>query len=162
MIDELVFFSIGGNMGDRLALIEETYDFIDFNIGDVILKSKIYETEAWGMPEGTPSFYNQILGVKTNLTPAQIAKEIQEIDEYYGRVRNTEGYSSREMDVDVIYYKNQIHQEPLIIPHPKMSERLFILKPLTEIAPDFIHPMLNFSNAELLKKCTDSSKVIEI
>lgn len=158
-MNDLVFFSIGGNLGDRMALLEETFDFIDFNIGDVIIQSKVYETSAWGMPEGTPSFLNQILGVKTTLSLEQIAKEIEEIDEYYGRQRNGVGYQNREMDVDVLYYKNEIHQTPLCVPHSKIAERAFILIPLAEIAPDLINPSNGLTTSEMLKKCSDSAEV---
>ncbi len=149
MIESLVFFSIGGNLGDRLSLIEETTDFIDFNIGDIVIQSKIYETPAWGMDEGTPSFYNKVLGVKTNLSVKEIKKEIEEIDAYYGRERSKDVYLNREMDVDLLMYKNESHEEHLIVPHPRMHERAFVLIPLAEIAPDLIHPQLNKTIQEL-------------
>jgi 2-amino-4-hydroxy-6-hydroxymethyldihydropteridine diphosphokinase len=134
-------------------------DFIDFNIGDIVMKSKVFETAAWGMDVDTPPFLNQILGVKTAMTLAQIEKEIQEIDEYYGRQRFGEGYHNREMDVDVLYYKNEVHESPLIVPHGKIAERAFILHPLAEIAPDLKHPSTGLTSMEMLKKCTDSSAV---
>jgi 2-amino-4-hydroxy-6-hydroxymethyldihydropteridine diphosphokinase len=162
MTETFVFFSIGGNLGDRLALIEETRDFIDFNIGDIVLSSSIYETSAWGMPEGTPTFYNQVLAVKTTKTLVQIKQEIDEIDEYYGRVRKGSGYENREMDVDVLFYKNEIHQEPLLVPHPKIQDRAFILTPLNEIAPDFIHPTLQLTIQHLAKACKDEGSIHRI
>jgi len=162
MTETLVFFSIGGNLGDRKANIEETQDFILFNIGDIMISSAIYETKAWGMPEETPLFYNQILGVQTSLTLMQIAQEIKEIDEYYGRVRKKEGYANREMDVDVLFYKNEIHETPLIVPHPKIQERNFILTPLAEIASDLMHPVLTKSIAQLMKECEDKGEVRKI
>jgi 2-amino-4-hydroxy-6-hydroxymethyldihydropteridine diphosphokinase len=159
MMEDLVFFSIGGNLGDRLALIEETFDFIDFNIGDVVMKSKVYETAAWGMEEGTPPFLNQVLGVKTQLSLKQIEQEIAEIDEFYGRERSEKGYQNREMDVDVLYYKNEVHEDPLIVPHAKITDRAFILHPLAEIAPDLKHPILGLTSLEMLNKCTDTTPV---
>ena len=158
-MEDLVFFSIGGNLGDRLALIEETFDFIDFNIGDVVVKSKIYETAAWGMNEGTPPFLNQILGVKTKLNLEQIKQEIAEIEEFYGRERTETGYQNREMDVDVLYFKNEIHETPLVVPHAKIMDRAFILHPLAEVAPDLIHPISGLTSMEMLKKCTDTTPV---
>lgn len=162
MSETLVFFSIGGNLGDRLALIEETRDFIDFNIGDIVLSSSIYETAPWGMPEGTPPFFNQVLGVKTDKTLAQIKQEIDEIDEYYGRKRKATGYENREMDVDVLFYRNEIHQEPLMVPHPKIQDRAFILAPLNEIAPDFIHPILQVTVQHLTHTCKDEGGIQKI
>jgi 2-amino-4-hydroxy-6-hydroxymethyldihydropteridine diphosphokinase len=150
MIESLVFFSIGGNLGDRLSLIEETTDFIDFNIGDIVIQSKIYETPAWGMEENTPSFYNKVLGVKTSLSVKDIQKEIEEIDAYYGRERSNDAYLNREMDVDLLLYKNEVHEEPLIVPHARMHERAFVLIPLAEIAPDLIHPHLQKTIQELV------------
>jgi len=162
MTETLVFFSIGGNVGDRKANIEETQDFILFNIGDIVISSPIYETKAWGMSEDTPPFLNQILGVQTALTMDQIAQEIKEIDEYYGRVRKKEGYENREMDVDVLLYKQEISETPLMVPHPKLTERNFILTPLAEIAPDLMHPVFKKTMLELLKACEDKGTVKKI
>jgi len=162
MTETLVFFSIGGNLGDRRANIEETQDFILFNIGDIIISSSIYETKAWGMKEDTPHFYNQILGVQTTLTLVQIKQEIKEIDEYYGRVRKKEGYENREMDVDVLFYKNEIYETPLIVPHQKIAERNFILIPLAEIVPDLLHPVFQKTIDQLVKECEDKGEVKKI
>lgn len=162
MMDSLVFFSIGGNLGDRLALIEETTDFIDFNIGDVVLRSGIYETPGWEMPEETPQFYNCVLGVKTDLSLAQIKKEIQEIDEYYGRQRTEGIYQSREMDVDVLLYKGQIAEEPLVVPHAKMHLRSFVLTPLAEIAGELEHPSSKKTISALLAELKDATVPVKI
>jgi 2-amino-4-hydroxy-6-hydroxymethyldihydropteridine diphosphokinase len=162
MMDSLVFFSIGGNLGDRLALIEETTDFIDFNIGDVVLRSSIYETPGWEMPEDTPHFYNCVLGVKTDLSLIQIKREIEEIDEYHGRERNAENYVSREMDVDLLLYKGQIAEEPLIVPHSKMHLRSFVLTPLAEIASELEHPLLKKTIQELSLQLKDAPVPVKI
>jgi 2-amino-4-hydroxy-6-hydroxymethyldihydropteridine diphosphokinase len=114
------------------------------------------------MSEDTPPFLNQILGVQTALTLDQIAQEIKEIDEYYGRVRKKEGYENREMDVDVLLYRQEISETPLTVPHPKLTERNFILTPLAEIAPDLMHPVFKKTMLELLKACEDKGTVKKI
>jgi 2-amino-4-hydroxy-6-hydroxymethyldihydropteridine diphosphokinase len=111
------------------------------------------------MNEGTPPFLNQILGVKTKLNLEQIKQEIAEIDEFYGRERTETGYQNREMDVDVLYFKNEIHETPLVVPHAKIMDRAFILHPLAEVAPDLIHPISGLTSMEMLKKCTDTTPV---
>lgn len=162
MMDSLVFFSIGGNLGDRLALIEETTDFIDFNIGDIVLKSSIYETPGWEMPEGTPSFYNCVLGVKTDLSLIQIKREIEEIDEYYGRERSEGAYLNREMDVDLLLYKGQIAEEPLVVPHDKLHLRSFVLVPLAEIAGELEHPVIKKNIQSILSELKDAPVPVKI
>ena len=162
MSDSLVFFSIGGNLGERKSNLEEACDFLLFNIGDIVLQSSVYETAPWGMPEGTPSFLNQVLAVKTPLTLDKIKQEIEEIDEYYGRSRKGDVYQNREMDVDVLFYNDEIVEIPLQVPHPKLHERAFILKPLEEIAPDLIHPLLQKKISVLLKECSDTGLVKKI
>jgi 2-amino-4-hydroxy-6-hydroxymethyldihydropteridine diphosphokinase len=154
-----VLLCIGGNLGDRLENLEETRDFIEFNMGDIVAVSGIYESPAWGM-EAAPDFLNQVIEISTTLNYLQLLAEIKEIEEFYGRMRTPGKYTSREMDVDILFFNDEIVEtEKLTIPHPRLHERRFVLTPLAEILPDKIHPVLNKSIAELLKSCEDTSPV---
>ena len=145
-----IYLCIGGNLGEREANLEEARDFIDFNLGDVIAASAAYESEPWGMT-GVPNFLNQVVQIQSELTDKELLEEIAELEEFFGRERSSEGYVSREMDIDVLFIDQEIIEtEELRVPHPKLQERRFVLEPLAEIASDFIHPELKKSIQEIL------------
>lgn len=154
-----VYLCIGGNLGDREANLEETLTFVEFNMGDIQAASPIYESEAWGMENAAP-FLNQILLISTGLSPEELLTEISELEEFFGRERKEGTYQSREMDVDILFYDDLvIETDKLHVPHPRLHLRKFVLTPLHDIAPDFIHPVLKKSVAELLTECADKSEV---
>jgi 2-amino-4-hydroxy-6-hydroxymethyldihydropteridine diphosphokinase len=157
-----IYLCIGGNLGEREANLEETIDFIDINFGDVLAVSSVYESEPWGMTD-VPNFLNQVVHIQSELSNDQLLAEIAELEEFFGRDRSAEGYVSREMDVDVLFIDNEIvENEKLIVPHPRIAERRFVLEPLAEIASDLVHPILKQSVSELLKACKDPGKVTRL
>ena len=157
-----IYLCIGGNLGEREANLEEAIGFIDINIGDVLGLSSVYESEPWGMTD-VPNFLNQVVHIQCELSNEVLVKEIAELEEFFGRERSAGGYVSREMDVDVLFIDMEIvDTETLIVPHPRMAERRFVLEPLTEIAPDLMHPQLKQSVTEILKACTDKGKVTRL
>ena len=146
-----VLLSIGGNEGEREANLEEARMFISFNMGDVLKVSEVIETEAWGMPEGTEPFLNQLVEIETPLTIEKLYTEIVELEEYYGRTRKEGVYLDREMDVDVIFFNDEIVSEgKIIVPHQRMHLREFILKPLAATWPEWIHPEMKMNASQLL------------
>lgn len=154
-----VFLGIGGNIGNKQKNFQEVYGMIENNLGKIEKKSSVYETPPWGF-KAEENFWNQVIYIETQLSPGDLLAEIRNIEEYFGRERKKENYSSREMDIDILYYDDDfIENEALVIPHPRIGQRKFVLVPLVEIAPDFKHPLLRLTSIEMLENCKDSSVI---
>ncbi|MEJ5226793.1 2-amino-4-hydroxy-6-hydroxymethyldihydropteridine diphosphokinase [Thermodesulfovibrio sp.] len=145
----LIYLSLGSNLGDREKNLDTALSELK-NEGIVILKkSSIYETAPWGY-EKQPAFLNMAMEGLTLLEPYDLLKLIKEIENKMGR-KKTIKYGPRVIDIDIIFYNNIIlNSEVLTIPHPLMHKRDFVLKPLCEIASEFIHPELKISVKKLL------------
>ena len=155
------YLLLGSNLGEKKLNIDYAAELIGSLIGEVITKSSIYQTSAWGV-EDQPPFYNQVLEVKTKSKPEDLIVDIQYIENKLGRERG-ERWGSRIIDIDVLYYENEvINLDNLIVPHPEIHNRRFTLIPLVEIAPDYLHPVLNKTNAQLLSEVKDELKVEKI
>jgi 2-amino-4-hydroxy-6-hydroxymethyldihydropteridine diphosphokinase len=155
------YLSLGSNQGDRLESLVKASKLIDLQIGNIIKFSPVFESEPWGF-EAETSFYNMVIEVETKLTSHQLLSAILQIEKSLGRVRSGKEYSSRIIDIDIIFYGDRIvKDENLKIPHPKMHLRKFVLEPMVDIAPDFVHPFLHKSIAELLADSVDEN-VVEI
>lgn len=153
-----VFLLLGANLGDPLAQLHSAAAEVRSRIGSIQQESCIYASEAWGLLD-QPPFLNQVLEVDTELTALSVLDRIQEIEHDLGR-RRLEKWGARLIDIDILYYNDQIIQhERLSIPHPYISQRKFTLIPLAEIAADFIHPILLETNETLLAACDDLLKV---
>jgi 2-amino-4-hydroxy-6-hydroxymethyldihydropteridine diphosphokinase len=145
-----VILSIGGNLGNRLGNIFRTVDYIEERIGKIKQRSSIYESEPWGF-EAEHRFLNMVVVVETSLLPEALLQEAHEIETLMGRVRNGNKYSSRTMDIDILFFNDDIiDTQALIIPHPRLHERRFVLLPLSEIMPGKMHPVLRKNITDLL------------
>jgi deoxyguanosine kinase len=159
-----IFLSLGSNLGKRRQMLETAKKSIARQVGSIVAESKIYETPAWGYQAG--DYLNLALEIHTKLSPDEVLRLTQAIEKAMGRRQktqyNSEGkalYSSRCIDIDIIYYGNRIIDKPdLKIPHPRMQERNFVLFPLCDIAPDFIHPQTDKTNRELKARLPETSK----
>jgi 2-amino-4-hydroxy-6-hydroxymethyldihydropteridine diphosphokinase len=150
-----VFLLLGGNLGDRFNNLEQSRNLIELSIGRILLSSSVYETEPWGFSDDH-SFLNQAVEVETDLLPLAILECIKTIEEKLGRDRGKDRYMARTMDIDILFYGQLVLEMPeLIIPHPEMVKRRFVLEPLAEIAPQLVHPKLEKPISQLLVDCED-------
>lgn len=158
MSENIVFIELGSNVGDRLNLIEQAKSLIIGMGCNIIQQSSIYETPPWGF-EADQYFLNQIIQVTTALNASTLIIELLAIEKKLGRIRGSEGYESRTMDLDVLFFNNAVlSEENLTIPHPRLHLRKFVLVPMNEVAPNFLHPVLNLTINTLLLKCPDRTK----
>lgn len=155
------FLLIGGNMGNREENFEIAKKGIEQNCGTIIRSSSLYETAAWGKTD-QPSFLNQALEIETKLNATQLMRHILKVEKMMGRERK-EKYGPRIIDIDILLFNQEQYDYSFLkIPHPELQNRRFALIPLTEIAPDFQHPVLKKSISELVKECRDTSDVKKI
>ena len=153
-----VYLLIGGNIGDRMANLAMAVQLIEKYLGKLLQISSIYETAAWGNTDQA-DFLNQAICIETQLAPTQLMTQILDIEKKMGRARNIP-LGPRIIDIDILYYNDAIVENELVyIPHPRISARKFVLYPLVEIAPNYLHPILHKTNSLLLKECGDSLAV---
>ena len=151
----MLFLLLGGNMGDKQAVFSLAGKMAEARVGKLVNKSAIYETEPWGF-DSKDLFWNQVLQLETTLAPDEVLKETQKIEHELGRTRHDKQYSSRIIDLDLLFYDGLIvNTDNLQIPHPRIGERRFVLIPLAEIAPEFVHPKAQKSVSTLLAECPD-------
>ncbi len=158
MLHKNIFLLTGSNLGNRSAQLELSIEEIKKKVGRIVKQSGVYETSAWGKTDQS-QFLNQALQIETTLSPQRLLEKCLAIEKSLGRTRS-EKWGARTIDIDIIYFGNEIIQTAeLVIPHPRMAERKFVLIPLTEISVAFIHPLLKKTNQELKNECTDLLEV---
>ena len=156
-----VYILLGGNVGDKSKIFKETKKLINDRIGLITKQSSVYATEPWGFVSDL--FWNQAIIAETTLDPFEILQQSQAIEKSMGRIKLSDNYEARTMDIDLLFYDDlQVSTPNLAIPHPKMSERKFVLIPLNEIVPEKIHPGSGLTVHEMLLKCKDQLKVKRI
>ncbi|MEJ8802103.1 2-amino-4-hydroxy-6-hydroxymethyldihydropteridine diphosphokinase [Pontibacter sp. H249] len=153
-----VYLLLGGNLGNRTLYLQQARESINHRVGIIAQSSKVYETAAWGKTD-QPTFLNQVLEVETILSPEEALQSINAIEQELGRVR-LEHWGARVIDIDILFYDDLVQQtQRLTIPHPQLHLRRFTLMPLTEIAPNLVHPVLGKSTTVLLENCPDELEV---
>jgi 2-amino-4-hydroxy-6-hydroxymethyldihydropteridine diphosphokinase len=151
----------GGNEGDRYLHLQQARTNIELICGQLLQVSSLYETAPWGKTD-QPDFLNQVLLVQTNLDPPALLRAILTIEEKGGRIRTVKN-APRIIDIDILFYNHLVVDEPgLCIPHPRIAERRFVLEPLNEISPEFLHPVFRKTISRLLMECTDELTVKKI
>ena len=157
--DVIAYISLGGNLGKRAYHLQKGLFSLSERVGEIRTISPVYESPAWGFEGG--DFLNACVGVQTRLTPEQLLKALLEIEKEAGRLREEGGgYRSRTLDLDLLYYADEaIRTNFLSVPHPNLHKRRFILKPLTDIAPQFYHPVIGKDHRNLLQECLDTTPV---
>ncbi len=148
------YLLLGSNLGDSRKYLSDAISEIESKIGTINAKSSLYQTASWGKHD-QPDFINQVIELNTSLNPADLLKVVLEIENIFGRQR-LEKWGSRTIDIDILLFEDLLVNSPdLIIPHPYLCVRRFTLMPLSEIAPDLIHPISKKSITELLLELTD-------
>ncbi|MFW5944900.1 MAG: 2-amino-4-hydroxy-6-hydroxymethyldihydropteridine diphosphokinase [Bacteroidota bacterium] len=155
---------LGSNMGERYRQLDAALRLIGRHAGEVVMYSSIYESEPWGF-QNANNFLNQVVAIDTGLVPRRLLETLQAIEDEMGkkRVSEKEAYSSRVIDIDILFYRDEvIETESLTIPHKLLHRRRFTLLPLNEIAADLIHPVFKKTIRQLLDECPDNSQVYRV
>ncbi len=149
----LVYLGLGTNLGDKEQNLNNAVMALTLEVGDVLRVSSFYRSKPWGY-DSKNEFLNAVALVETSLTPFEVLQKTQEIERNLGRTAKTAtGYSDRLIDLDILMYDNLILDQPtLTIPHPLLAVRDFVLLPLSEMAPDLVHPVLGKSIIELRRE----------
>lgn len=152
------YIGLGSNLGNRESNLRQAVKAIGNSAGEVVACSSVYETEAWGFSGSM--FLNMVVVADTPLLSMELLEKIMIIEKKLGRTRKGERYTSRTIDLDILLFNNEIiNTHDLVIPHPLMHKRNFVLVPLCEIAPDVMHPVFKKSMNSLLKECDDNKPV---
>ncbi|MER3445472.1 MAG: 2-amino-4-hydroxy-6-hydroxymethyldihydropteridine diphosphokinase [Candidatus Dadabacteria bacterium] len=156
----VAFISIGSNLGKRIENCIRAVEAIS-DFARITALSSIYETEPVDK-EDQPDFINCVLEIETSLSPFDLLTFLQSIETAIGR-EQIEKQGPRVIDLDIVFYNDLVVEtDDLIIPHPRAHLRRFVLEPLCEIAPGFIHPVLKASICELLNNLKDEKRVVRV
>lgn len=156
------YIMLGSNLGDSRKSLADARKYLNVYAGTVLASSGLYETAPWGVSDKQNNYLNQALIIKTYKSPGQLINTCLAIERIMGRVR-TETNAARIIDIDILLMDQLVvDQANLVLPHPRLHLRKFCLQPLSEIAPNVIHPVFAESIEVLLKKQEDDSAVIKV
>lgn len=156
------FIAIGSNLGDRVSYIRQAIEMVTRDVGPLRRTSFLYETAPQYVTD-QPSFLNAVLEITTHMSPVQLIETLKQIEKSVGRVPSIR-YGPRAIDLDILLYNNETIQisetsvGALEIPHPRLPEREFVLRPLVDIAPVLVHPVINKTMRELLEQLEPSTE----
>jgi 2-amino-4-hydroxy-6-hydroxymethyldihydropteridine diphosphokinase len=154
-----VYLGLGSNLGNRQDNLDRTLDFLSQRLR-VEKVSSVYDTEPVGNTN-QPRFLNQVCQVATGLEPMALLTLVKGIESKLGRLPHTSNLP-RPIDIDILFYGDQVIDTPkLVIPHPRLTERAFVLIPLAEIAPDLVHPVNSKTIKQLMKDVTEVQAVFK-
>ncbi len=160
-MNETAYVGLGSNLGNSVAYLRSALDNLS-ELGEIMNVSSVYETVPWGVFERQPNYLNMVATLKTSLEPEKLVSEFQIIEQRLGRELSSKGTGdSRTIDIDLLLYGLRVvgsSRESLVLPHPLMHKRAFVLIPLSEIAPGAVHPLLKTTVSELTL-LVDSSDV---
>ncbi len=158
-----VVIGLGGNVGNVEQTLLKAIQEIENQIGEATAQSRIYETEAWGVTN-QPLFLNQVIIVKTAYNAHKVLKICMLIEQQLGRIRiKNKKWHKRVMDIDILFFNDEIiNTLSLKVPHPYLHERNFVLVPLLDLMPNYVHPVLQQSILTLQKMSKDKLKVSPI
>jgi 2-amino-4-hydroxy-6-hydroxymethyldihydropteridine diphosphokinase len=151
MKEHTVYLALGSNLGDRFANLKQAIDSLTPQL-EVKARSSVYETPPWGF-EDQPKFLNQVVKAKTYLDPEPLLKHLKRLEVALGRQASFPN-GPRLIDMDILFYDDLIlNTSSLVIPHPRLHERGFVLLPLMELSPDLVHPLSKKSVREMAAQC---------
>ena len=155
----IVYLALGSNIGTREEYLQRAINEIGTHIGPVLSTSDVYETQPLSDSETQRNYLNQVLKVAITLEPKDLLIKLLELEKSLGR-QSREKWASREIDIDILFYDQIIYnKDDLVIPHPFMHLRSFVLTPLCQLAPEYFHPVFKKSISHLLQNCSDTGKV---
>ena len=153
-----IYLLLGSNIGNSQQQLLHAIKLIKKSIGNITRQSKLYVTAAWGNTNQA-DFLNQVIVVETNLNSTRLLKAILSIEAAMGRIRTVKN-APRIIDIDILFFNKEIiRQKNLIVPHPEIQNRRFVLVPLNELSPGFKHPLLKKNIHQLLEICPDTLDV---
>lgn len=154
-----VYLSLGSNLDDPLHQLQDAVFAIQKKAGDIQRISPVYQSSSWGFE--SRDFLNACLSLSTTLAPRDLLETVLKIETDQGRRRYAEkGYQDRKIDIDILYYERETFvSDHLVVPHPELPFRKFVLKPLADIAPQLYHPLLNKDTRNLLQESRDNGKI---
>ncbi|HON18117.1 MAG TPA: 2-amino-4-hydroxy-6-hydroxymethyldihydropteridine diphosphokinase [Salinivirgaceae bacterium] len=163
-MNNTAILSLGSNIEPRQNFLSRASESIDSQCGTILKISSVYQSEAWGFQ--SDPFLNLVLILSTTLNPFELLSRTQAIEREMGRVQKSSpstGYASRTIDIDILFFNNwTINTPQLVVPHPQLNLRKFVLVPLCELLPDFIHPIENKTIQTLLQLCPDQLEVKKV
>ena len=162
----LAYLGLGSNLGDRVGFVQQATSLLsgDDNI-KVVSTSSFYETEPWQFKSDN-WFVNAVIVISTSYQPEELLKVCQRIEKQLGRKRDEEsGYNDRTIDIDILFYDDKVIDEhengiDLTIPHPRVHQRAFMLVPMLEVAPSYVHPVLKKTISDIYDEVDDPEVVV--